>query len=88
MLFGTGYIFPALVAALVPIRSYLVYYMFSEEDLKFLDPFAETLTNLPGHGSEKKDDSKKKNMKKLKTMQTDLSATELTPMQVEEIEEV
>jgi hypothetical protein len=44
----SGYIFPALVAALVPVRSYFVRYLFSEEDLKYLDPFAETLTNLPG----------------------------------------
>jgi hypothetical protein len=37
-----------LVAALVPVRSYCVHCLFTEADLKFLDPFAETLTNLPG----------------------------------------
>jgi hypothetical protein len=29
--------------------------MFTEEDLKFLDPFAETLTNLKGVGKEEKE---------------------------------
>ena len=38
----TGYIFPALVAALVPIRSFLVPRYFSSEDLKYLDPIGET----------------------------------------------
>ena len=37
-----GYIFPALVAALVPIRSYLVAWYFKDEDLKYLDPIGET----------------------------------------------
>jgi hypothetical protein len=55
-----GYIFPALVAALVPIRSYMVYYMFTEEDLKYLDPFAETLTNLKGVGGNGNDKEEEK----------------------------
>ncbi len=37
-----GYVFPALVAALVPIRSFIVSRCFSEEDLKYLDPIGET----------------------------------------------
>lgn len=37
-----GYIFPALVAALVPIRSFFVSRVFSAEDLVYLDPIGET----------------------------------------------
>jgi hypothetical protein len=92
--FVSGYIFPALVAALVPIRSYLVYYMFTEEDLKYLDPFAETLTNLTGMGGEEKDgeeekkDPEKQKVKVLKNMTTtqasDLSGTDEKVREVEE----
>jgi hypothetical protein len=39
---SVGYIFPALVAALVPIRSYFVAWCFSENDLQYLDPIGET----------------------------------------------
>lgn len=39
---GTGYIFPALVTALVPFRSFVISRYFSEDDLKYLDPYAET----------------------------------------------
>ncbi|KAL7544804.1 hypothetical protein ACHAWF_008176 [Thalassiosira exigua] len=41
-LYSPGFIFPALVAALVPVRSYLVPCIFSDEDLQFLDPMDET----------------------------------------------
>ena len=37
-----GYVFPALIAAFVPIRSFLVSRLFHEDDLKFLDPVDET----------------------------------------------
>ena len=37
-----GYIFPALVAGLVPLRSMVVSRMFKEEDLQYLDPVGET----------------------------------------------
>jgi len=37
-----GYIFPALVGALVPVRSFFVSRCFSDEDLEYLDPIAET----------------------------------------------
>eukprot|EP00525_Craspedostauros_australis_P005285 CAMPEP_0198114780 /NCGR_PEP_ID=MMETSP1442-20131203/6066_1 /TAXON_ID= /ORGANISM="Craspedostauros australis, Strain CCMP3328" /LENGTH=213 /DNA_ID=CAMNT_0043772169 /DNA_START=102 /DNA_END=743 /DNA_ORIENTATION=+ len=52
-----GYIFPAMVAALVPIRSYLVHALFSQEDLKFLDPQDEAM-KAPGNDTEndKKDE--------------------------------
>ncbi|KAL9186318.1 hypothetical protein ACHAXT_005556 [Thalassiosira profunda] len=39
---SVGYIFPALVAALVPIRSFFVSRCFSEKDLEYLDPISET----------------------------------------------
>jgi len=48
-----GYIFPVMVAALVPIRSYLVHALFSEEDLKFLDPHEE---NTQSNGADDDDD--------------------------------
>jgi hypothetical protein len=37
-----GYIYPALLTALVPIRSYILSRWFDEKDLKHLDPFGET----------------------------------------------
>ena len=37
-----GFIFPVLVAALVPIRSFVVARFFSEADLNYLDPIGET----------------------------------------------
>lgn len=37
-----GYIFPILVTALVPIRSFLISRCFSEADLVYLDPIGET----------------------------------------------
>ena len=38
----SGFIFPVLVAALVPIRSFLVARCFSDADLNYLDPIGET----------------------------------------------
>jgi boron transporter len=38
----SGYIYPALLTALVPFRSYILTRWFSEEDLQHLDPFGET----------------------------------------------
>jgi len=37
-----GYIYPALLTALVPVRSYILDRWFDQEDLKHLDPFGET----------------------------------------------
>jgi hypothetical protein len=37
-----GYIFPALVAGLVPLRAYIIPRLFRQEDLQYLDPFGET----------------------------------------------
>lgn len=37
-----GYIYPALLTALVPVRSYILSRCFDEEDLKHLDPYGET----------------------------------------------
>jgi boron transporter len=34
-----GYLYPALLTALVPVRSYILERLFSPEDLKYLDPF-------------------------------------------------
>lgn len=34
----TGYIYPALLTALVPVRSFILSKLFSERDLKYLDP--------------------------------------------------
>ncbi|CAB9531062.1 bicarbonate transporter-like protein 11 [Seminavis robusta] len=39
---SVGYIYPALLTALVPLRSYILSRVFSEADLKYLDPSAET----------------------------------------------
>lgn len=39
---SVGYIFPALIAALVPVRSYIVSRLFDDSDLKYLDPVDET----------------------------------------------
>lgn len=39
---SVGYIFPALIAAFVPVRKYLVSRLFDENDLKHLDPTGET----------------------------------------------
>jgi hypothetical protein len=38
----TGYIYPALLTALVPLRSYILARCFTEADLKHLDPFDES----------------------------------------------
>jgi hypothetical protein len=38
----TGYIYPALLTALVPLRSYVLTRYFTEADLKHLDPFDES----------------------------------------------
>jgi hypothetical protein len=38
----SGYIFPALIAGLVPLRSYVVCRLFTKGDLAYLDPFEET----------------------------------------------
>lgn len=40
-----GYIFPALIASLVPFRTYIVSRLFSEEDLVYLDPLDEAFTS-------------------------------------------
>jgi hypothetical protein len=40
----TGYIFPALIASLVPFRAYVITYFFDEADLVFLDPMNEAFT--------------------------------------------
>eukprot|EP00980_Cylindrotheca_fusiformis_P007792 scaffold1669_cov129-Cylindrotheca_fusiformis.AAC.3 len=37
-----GYVFPLLIAIFVPVRSFIVSRLFSEEDLKHLDPSDET----------------------------------------------
>jgi hypothetical protein len=37
-----GYIYPAMLTALVPFRSYILSRVFSEQDLKYLDPFGES----------------------------------------------
>jgi hypothetical protein len=42
MLFTTGYIYPALLTALVPLRSRVLSKLFSEQDLKYLDPSSAT----------------------------------------------
>jgi hypothetical protein len=42
MLFATGYIYPALLTALVPLRSRVLSKLFSEKDLKYLDPSSAT----------------------------------------------
>ncbi len=39
--FTQGYIFPALIAALVPFRTFVVRRMFDEDDLVYLDPMEE-----------------------------------------------
>jgi hypothetical protein len=57
--FSTGYIFPALIAALVPLRTYVLSYFFDPDDLAYLDPMDEAFappsstTNTANH---KKDD--------------------------------
>jgi hypothetical protein len=38
----TGYIYPALLTALVPLRSYVLTRYFTEADLKHLDPYDES----------------------------------------------
>jgi hypothetical protein len=38
----SGYIYPALLTALVPLRSYVLTRYFTEADLKHLDPFDES----------------------------------------------
>ena len=40
----SGYIFPALIAALVPLRTFVVSRMFDEGDLAHLDPMDEAFT--------------------------------------------
>jgi len=37
-----GYIYPALLTALVPVRSYILSALFKDEDLKYLDPTDES----------------------------------------------
>lgn len=39
---SVGYIFPALIGLLVPFRSFIMSRLFSEEDLKYLDPIGLT----------------------------------------------
>jgi len=43
---SVGYIFPALVGALVPVRSFFVSRCFSDKDLEYLDPIGETEDEL------------------------------------------
>ena len=38
----TGYIYPALLTALVPVRSYILDHMFDDKDLQHLDPYGES----------------------------------------------
>lgn len=42
VLIPLGYIYPALLTALVPFRSYVISRWFDEKDLEHLDPFGET----------------------------------------------
>ena len=42
----SGYIYPALLTALVPVRSYILSRLFSEDDLQYLDPSGETEEEL------------------------------------------
>jgi hypothetical protein len=37
-----GYIYPAMLTALVPFRAYILSRVFSEHDMKYLDPFGES----------------------------------------------
>ena len=39
---NTGYIYPALLTALVPFRSYILDRLFDEKDTEFLDPSNES----------------------------------------------
>jgi GNAT superfamily N-acetyltransferase len=39
---SVGYLYPALLTLLVPFRSYILYRLFPEEDLRHLDPVDET----------------------------------------------
>ena len=39
---GLGWIFPALVGALVPVRSFFVSRVFTDDDLVYLDPISQT----------------------------------------------
>ena len=39
---GLGWIFPALVGALVPVRSFFVSRVFNKDDLVYLDPISQT----------------------------------------------
>ena len=39
-----GYVFPALIAALVPFRAYVVTCFFDAADLVYLDPMDEAFT--------------------------------------------
>ena len=41
-MYGSGYVFPALIAIFVPFRVYVVSRFFSKEDLKYLDPVGES----------------------------------------------
>jgi hypothetical protein len=50
-----GYIFPALVCACVPIRQYVLTRIFTEEDLKHLDPFGESEEEFENEKREKYD---------------------------------
>lgn len=43
-----GYIYPALLAALVPFRSYIMDYLFDENDTEFLDPTNESEEEYAG----------------------------------------
>eukprot|EP00526_Cylindrotheca_closterium_P007407 CAMPEP_0113654712 /NCGR_PEP_ID=MMETSP0017_2-20120614/29301_1 /TAXON_ID=2856 /ORGANISM="Cylindrotheca closterium" /LENGTH=690 /DNA_ID=CAMNT_0000567875 /DNA_START=66 /DNA_END=2138 /DNA_ORIENTATION=- /assembly_acc=CAM_ASM_000147 len=42
VMFGSGYVFPALIAIFVPFRLYVVSRFFSKQDLKYLDPVGES----------------------------------------------
>lgn len=41
-LFSAGYIYPALLIALVPVRIYIVSRILSVKDLEYLDPSSES----------------------------------------------
>jgi hypothetical protein len=49
-----GYIYPALLTALVPIRSYILDRLFDADDLKYLDPFGDEESEQDYHDEQRK----------------------------------
>jgi hypothetical protein len=39
---SVGYLYPAMLTLLVPFRSYILYHLFPEDDLRHLDPITES----------------------------------------------